>query len=174
MTAAIIKPTYMRVLIKIPFLLLIISLVVISCKKEGPAGPTGNANVTVFNFGSRTINGTSEYQLPGISGAQLDSSIVLAYINPNTYSETVWFPVPGSAGGGVEMSFIIYPVTNGCAFSLRLFKAADGIPYASPIVFRKTRIFIVPANKMVNVNGRIAGPDLKDYYAVKEFYKIPD
>ena len=171
MTAAITKLTYMRVLI--PFLLLIISLMVISCKKEGPAGPTGNANVTVFNFGNRTINGTSEYQLLGISSAQLDSSIVLAYVNPNTFNETVWFPVPGSAGGGIEMSFIIYPITNGSAFSLRLFNA-DGILYPSPIVFRKTRIFIVPANKMVNVNGRVAGPDLKDYYAVKEFYKIPD
>ncbi|RPD41599.1 hypothetical protein EG028_09845 [Chitinophaga barathri] len=162
---------------KVPFLLLIISLMAISCKKDGPAGPAGkdgNANVTVFNFGSRVVTTASNYVLSGISRGRIDSSMVLAYYNPVPEDESAWYPVPGLGSlGAYETRYFISQTSNDYTFSVRLVTPA-GAAYTTPVTFRKMRIFIVPANNVVNVNGRMAGPDLKDYYAVKEFYNIPD
>lgn len=169
----------MQVLTKAPIFLLIISLTAISCKKEGPAGPAGkdgNADVTVFNYPSREFTEFTNYDLPGISQGKIDSSIVLLYYNRVGEPETSWYPAPGIGPGRIfEARCTIW--RNGAIGNYRLqlnLLTLTGAAYTTLTTFRKTRIFIVPANNIVNVNGRIAGPDLKDYYAVKEYYKIPD
>ena len=54
---------------------IVISVSVLSCKKgdQGPQGEAGNANVIVYNFGSKTSAGGSiAYQIVNISQGKAD------------------------------------------------------------------------------------------------------
>lgn len=159
-----------------------------ACKKgdtgpEGPPGPTGNANVTVYNFGPQTFSAVLNLQLSNISQGKIDSSLLLAYYNPANEAATAWYPIPGlGSGANYETRYLLYqsattPASN-YTFSLRLVKM-DGTAYTTSVTFTKVKIFIVPAT-VVLPGGRQTGGmpnipvDINDYHAVCKYYGIEE
>lgn len=167
-------------------LLLFFAVTLFACKKEGPAGPQGvpgpqgpqgPAEVLSYTFGARTFTGSENYILKGLTQAKVDSSLILAYYNPANELASAWYPVPGlGSGSAYATRYLVYggQQLNEYIFSLRVMKAEDQkTPYALPLTFTKLKIFIVPPGKIIP-GGKMAKPDLDDYYAVKEYYGIED
>ena len=75
----------------------------------GPQGPTGNANVQQYTFASKTFTGSTTYAIPGITQAQLTSSIILGY----SFNGTYWYPVPGIGAGGAYQARSFFEVFAG-------------------------------------------------------------
>lgn len=155
------------------------------CKKEtvegpqGPKGDPGNANVKVFNYGSRTFSGSQSYIIPNISQETLDKSMVLAYYNPATESATSWYPVPGMGPSSAYDTRYFLNKEEGSSpdilYNIRLLNPTNGSPYTESVTYTKFRIFVVPASSSTNLESPMQGtPDLYDYYAVKSFYNIED
>lgn len=154
-----------------------------SCKKgdtgpAGPAGADGNADVTVFNYGERTFSGTSGYLMSDISQAKMDASFILAYYNPSTEAATSWYPMPGLGSGGTyDTRYLVYQSSTTPSvytFSLRLMKPDGSGIYTTDVTFTKTRIFLVPASKVL-AGGKMVRPvDFSDYHAVCRYYNIPE
>ncbi len=152
--------------------------------KEGPQGepgPSGNANVTVYNYATQTFTGSVNYTLKNTSQARIDSSLVLAYYNPALEAPTSWYPVPGLGSGGLyDTRSFIFPAVNNVDFNytVRLVNANGTGGYTGQVTFTKFRIFIVPANNIL-VGGRMANQpaapvDYSDYHKVCAYYNIPE
>lgn len=157
--------------------LLTLMMIFAACSKKGDPGPTGNANVTVYNYGSVTFTGSTNYTLTNISQGMIDSSLVLAYYNPSTEAATAWYPVPGGGPvGAYEVRYFIHQsaaTPSTYTMGVRA-QAPAGGPYATPLTFRKFKIIIAPANKVLT-GGRQAAPvDYNDYEAVRKYYNLPD
>lgn len=156
-----------------------------ACKKgdAGPQGPAGNANVTVYNFGSRTFTGTTVYIIPGMTAAQADSSMLLIYYNPSSESATAWYPVPGLGSGGVyETRYFLYqsaPSPVQYSVSVRLMNPDGTGSYPNSVTFTKLRIFVIPASQVLPGGRQIPGVpnipvDINDYHAVCKYYGIEE
>lgn len=163
-----------------------LTLLVFGCSKdkEGPQGepgPSGNANVTVYTYGTQTFTGSINYTLKNMSQARIDSSLVLAYYNPSTEVSTSWYPVPGlGSGGAYDARYFIYPAGNNVDFNyaVRLMNPNGTGGYNTQVTFTKFRIFIVPANNIL-AGGRMANQpaapvDYSDYHKVCAYYNIPE
>jgi hypothetical protein len=162
---------------------LVSALVLMSCSKDGetgstgpagPAGEPGNANVTVYNFGSRTFTGTTTFTIP-VSQGRVDSSIVLAYYNPSTEVASAWYPIPGMGSLGVyETRFVFYQSTPpNYLFAVRLTTGGTTNQHPTAVTFTKTRVFIVPASTLISGRNSPA-VDVADYHAVCRFYNISE
>ncbi len=158
---------------------------VAACKKgdTGPQGPTGNADITVYNFGQTTFTSAVNLLLNNISQGRMDSSLVLAYYNPVPEATTAWYPIPGSGSGGAyETRYFTYqsataPV-SAYSFGLRAIKA-DGTAYTTPLTFRKIKIIIAPASVVIAGGRQMSGVstlpvDVNDYHAVCKYYGIAE
>lgn len=165
------------------FALLILSssLIFSSCKKEvvgpqGPKGDTGNANIRVINFGTRTFFGSQNYTIPNVSKEEMDKSILLVYYNPSNESETSWYPAPGlGSTGSYDVRYAVYKVeSNSPDYSLlvRLHDPNTGGNYNNEVTFSKLKVVLAPATSINNVD--MPTVDLNDYQSVKEFYNIEE
>lgn len=164
----------------------LLSVSVIACKKgdtgsagpAGPAGPTGtqgangNANITMYQFGSQTFTSLLNLTLQNISKERIDSSLILAYYNPSTEAATSWYPIPGSGSGALyETRYFVSQLTaspSSYTFGIRLLKA-DGTLYTTQVTFTKIKVIVAPASTIIN--GRV---NLSDYQAVMNYYNLAE
>ena len=144
-------------------------LFAVACSKEGATGPQGpagtngtngtdgNANVTVYNFGSKTFTGSTTYVIPNLLQADVDNGIILAYYNPSTEAATAWYACPGFGSTGTYNTryFFYQTSTTPSTYTMgvRLLNA-DGTNYASSVTFTKFKIIIAPAGTIVNLRTK--------------------
>lgn len=162
---------------------IVISLLVImtflgqACKKgdAGPKGVDGNANVIQLNYGPQTFTGIYNFPLPdSITQGRIDSSLVLMYYVLDREAPTTWYPVPGlGSGGNFETRSFVYQSGSNpvkLSVSVRIMMPNSPVSYPTPLTFSKTRILIIPASKVMTVNG--GGLDLQHYGAVRSFLNL--
>jgi hypothetical protein len=143
----------------------------------GPQGPTGNANVTIYEFGSRTFLNNLNLAVP-ITREKMDSSFVLLYYNPEGEAVTAWYPIPGlGPGGQYDTRFFVFqsgtsPSTY--TFGVRLINPSTGSAYGAQVTWRKLRIFVVPATTINYLDSADPAIDLADYEAVIELLGIDE
>lgn len=161
---------------QLPLILVLFSA---ACSKKGDAGPAGkdgNANVTVYNFGTRTFTSSLNFTV-NVSQGKMDSSMLLVYYNPEAEAASAWYPAPGGGSGGLYntriLTFQSAPEPSQYTVALRVVTPAGAV-YATPLTFRKTRIFIVPANVVINGARQAPPVDLNDYRAVVKYYGIEE
>jgi hypothetical protein len=186
--------------VKFVMLFLFLAAFICNCSKEGPQGPTGpqgaqgaqgpkgdkgdpgaqgvagNANVTLYNFASKTFTTLTSFQLLA-SQSLVDSSIVLAYYNPSPEVATAWYPIPGLGNSGFYQtrSFFYQVSTSPSTYSytVRLVNANGTGDYTTPVTWTKTRIFLVKATDILTGGRKASLPDFNDYYAVCRYLGIP-
>lgn len=130
-----------------------------SCSKKGDTGPAGNANVTLYNFDSKTFTGSTDYPL-SISQGKVDSSVVLAYYNPSAEAESAWYNIPGNGPTNLYVTRGLFFQANPTTYTYRVFlHNPAGGPYAGSVTFRKFRIFVIPASTLIN--GRVANAEAR-------------
>ena len=140
-------------------LLVAASVLATSCSKKGDTGPAGNANVTLYNFGSKTFTATTEYPL-SISQGKIDSSVVLAYYNPSGEVESAWYNVPGNGPVNLYVTRGLFYQANPTTYSYKVFlHNPSGSSYAGSVTFRKFRLFVIPATTLIT--GRVANPEAR-------------
>lgn len=142
---------------------------------QGAKGDQGNANVQIYEFGSRTFTGSLNLPL-SLSRATVDSSVVFMYYNPVPESESAWYPIPGSGSGGLyETRYflsqaLVSPSTY--TFGVRVFKP-DGTLYNISLTFRKIRIVLVKASAITTIAQRLPSNG-RDYNEMKTFFGLPE
>jgi len=155
--------------------------------QQGPAGPqgmAGNANVTVYTYGSRTFTGLQDYLIPNVTQAKIDSSMLLAYYNPSSESPTSWYPIPGLGSGGLyETRSLTYQSSSSpeqTTLSVRLVKPDGTGSYATAVTFTRLKIFLVPASVVVPLGRRQEGPGsgiptpYPLYEEIKNYFSLSD
>lgn len=149
---------------------------------QGPQGPQGiqgvpgNANVKLFTYGSNTFSFSTSYTIPGLTQADMDKSIVLAYYS---ISSTLWYPMPGIGSGGFyELRYYWdKSVSGGTIFNIRLYNL-NGTNYTNSITFTAVKIFIIQASAVTNLSAnktdliKLLPFDTKDYNAVSAYYGV--
>lgn len=163
-----------KLLLPVAFLFLLASC----SKKEGPAGPPGNANVRVYNFPSMTFTGSINIPIPNLSRGLVDSSVILVYFNPQAEVESAWYPIPGlGSSASYETRFLVYQnaaTPTDYIFAIRAMQTGSSSFYTAPLTFRKTRLFLIPANEFNTVGRNANGIDYSDYHAVCRYYNIQE
>lgn len=160
-------------------LVLFVSGALFACSKgkEGPVGPEGNANVTMYTFENRTFTGSLNLTIDNLSKGKVDSSLVLVYYNPSTEDVTAWYSVPGiGSTSAYETRFFLFqsnPTPSTYTLGIRTLKL-DGSAYGNAVTFRKIRVIIAPASQIVSGRGISGGFDYSDYNAVKAYFNIKD
>lgn len=162
-------------------IMMYMTILCLSCKKgdKGDLGPTGNADVTVYSFGSKSFSQAVDYELP-IPTGKLDSSLVLAYYNPSNEDASAWFSVPGTgSSNNYNTRSFFYAKNNSkttTTFSVRLQQTNGSGPYNTSVTFRKFRIIVAPASNFVQVNstGAKKSVDYSDYHAVLKHYNLSE
>ena len=152
-----------------------------SCSGEdgatGPRGRDGNANVVVFQYGTRTTtSGNFNYTFEASQGF-VDSSLVLAYYNPSTEAPTAWYPVPGLGSGGVYMTRGLW-FQNSTDPSTYLYRAflltpSGSATYTSSVTWTKFKIILVPASEIIPL-ASIGLIDTNDYRAVRDYFGLAE
>ena len=143
---------------------LILLISVLGCK-EGPAGPTGNANVIQLTFGSKTHTGAEiSFSLTGITQDQLNQSAYFTYVNP---TGSFWYALPGTtAGGAKEYRTYVQAQASGAPLLYINRVAGNGTEN-----FTSTRVIIIPASVLNSARLNI---DMTNYLEVKNAFNLPD
>lgn len=172
----------MKKILHVPFVVLMIVLAIISCKKgdrgpagntgpagdQGPQGVAGNANVTQYTFAGQNFITTASASLPVTT-------------TEDTMSRSAWFVYLVRASGNV------YPLpgfgVNGSSeYRLHWFFNSGKVNFTITRVsgtgedYSGIKIIRIYANT-VATGGRMAPQlpdiDLSDYYAVCRYYDLP-
>lgn len=156
-------------------------LLLSACSKEGDPGPkgedgkNGNPEVTAYDFGPQTINGGALNLTYNMTQSKMDSSFLLVYYNPEAELASAWYAMPGlGSGAQYDTRYLTYAGAQAGQYVLAVrLMALNGTAYGSSVKFRKLRMFVVPAVKIVN--ARQAAPvDFNDYHAVVKYYGITE
>lgn len=158
------------------------SLFLFSCSGDdgavgprGPAGADGTAYVKVFEFGSVTFTGSTNYSFEEAQSV-VDESMVLAYYNPSNEAATAWYPAPGLGSTGAYMVrtfwFQINPSPSTYSFGVRLLTPDGAGGYPNEVTFTKFKIVLAPASEIISLS--LSGFDLNDYTAVKDHFGLED
>lgn len=163
---------------------LVCAIALVGCEGErgprgivGVDGQDGNANVVMFEFGSRTTTlGRITYQFAASRGL-VDSSLVLGYANPSDYVASAWIPVPGIGPLDQYMtrSFWHQTSTNPSTYTYTvgiLWPDGSG-PYTNSVTFTKFKIILAPASSITvgTASGKL---DLADYRSVRDYFGLSD
>jgi len=168
-----------KALVLASVLLLLGSL--LSCSGEdgatGPRGADGNANVVVFEYGTRTTtSGNINYEFPASQGL-VDSSLVLAYYNPSTEAATAWYPVPGLGSGGAYMTRGMWFQTSidPSTYWYRAFllTPSGSATYTSSVTWTKFKIILVPASEIIPL-ASVGLIDVNDYRSVRDYFGLAE
>lgn len=153
----------------------------IACKKgdDGPAGPQGNASVTMYTFESQSFVGLLRLYLKDISPGRIDSSLILVYYNPVTEATTAWYPSPGAGSATMyQTRFYLYQSSaSPSIYELSLLTLdLKGFSYPNPVTFRKIRVIIAPAATILPGGRQSSSPPVNyaDYYAVLRYYHLSE
>jgi hypothetical protein len=166
-----------RTLRVLAVLLCIIALV--GCEGEkgptGPAGEDGNANVIIYDYGTRTTtSGDFAYSFEATAG-MIDSSLVLAYAKDADTPADLWYPVPGLGPNNWYMirSFIDQTSSALHSYEVRLRTPDGASAYTSEVTFSRFRIVLAPASEIIPLTA-VGTLDVTDYGAVREHFGLAD
>lgn len=146
---------------------------------QGPAGPQGvmgNANVVLYEYGSLTFTSTASYLMTDITQGRVDSSIVLAYYNPDPEAETAWYAVPGAGSSGtyVTRNFWWQTEVDPSTYTMTVRTHTwTGTLHTTTKTWRKFRIFVVMASAIISPEVK-SEVDLNDYHSVCKFLGIKE
>lgn len=141
----------------------------------GPVGPKGNANVIIYDYGTRTTTaGFFSYQFDATAGL-IDSSLVLAYAKDADTPADLWYPVPGLGPNNWYMirSFLDQLSSTAFTYEVRLMTPVGSAAYTSEVTFSRFRIILAPASEIVPLTA-VGELDVKDYGAVSEHFGLAD
>jgi hypothetical protein len=145
------------------------------CKKEGPAGPAGNANVTATTFTISSWSWSSPYYyvnltVPALTSANMNAAAVMVYIKA---TGTSWTAVPYTQYDTPDNYFMGFNTnTNNVQLTWiydNAFSSGDdpNVVYGTQV--RCKVVVIPPAERKANPNI-----NLYDYEAVKKAYHLED
>lgn len=139
---------------------------------QGPAG-TANVQYSGWNYASNirdtTIDGSAlvvaNLAAPSVTAVMLNNASIQMYLN---FGAGV-FPMPYTSNAGGKESTVSYLPTPG-RFLITRFTSDNSasIPLSSLLQYRYV---IIPGGVNISLNNHI---NLKDYEAVRKFYRIPD
>lgn len=162
-----------------------IILAVSGCSKQGPIGPAGpngtngtngtngangNANVKMYFFQNDSLTTAhSFYKYLPVTGAVIDSSIVLAYYDPNGN----WYPSPGlGVGGAYQTRNYTNPGADSVPFNMSPLNP-DGSAYTgSKITLNRVKILVAPASSVFI--GKTSPVDFNDYKATMKYFGLKE
>ncbi len=138
---------------------------------DGTDGEDGNANVTIFEFDSKTFTTSTSYLMPNVSQQEMGNSLVLAYfgteftdVNNNIFdSMTSWVNVPGTTDTFISQTRIDRTglgnlsenkLDHKLVITLRNF---NGSPHLVSTTFEKFKIILAPAS----ISGKSNNVDLR-------------
>lgn len=145
---------------------------------QGPQGVSGNANVIMYEYGAKTFTGSVEYLMTDLSKNRADSSMIIAFYNPEGGNATAWYGIPSL---GPENAYITthnwyQSSTNPSTYTMNVtLFTPGGVEYSSNVTFTKFRIFvtkasaILPGGRVKNLNPQEAGIDLTDHDVLCEY-----
>lgn len=147
-----------------------ISLFAFSCKKDDKTIAEPQSKVKVLNFGTRTFTGATDYELTGLTQAEIDSSAVLAYYTPSNEASTAWYAISdyGSNASYYVRALIVQISPEKIAMRLRLLQP-NGAAYASPVTFTRFKVVIVPATDVASISSQV---NINNYKAVENLYQL--
>lgn len=172
--------------VKIFAVILVLSALLFSCSgKDGATGPAGkngtngqdgNANVIVFEYGTRTTtSGMLSYSFTATQGL-VDSSLVLGYYVNATFPDW-WYPVPGLGTSGLFTTRSYWLADTGTPgqfkYWLNLLTPNGSSDYTTSTTFTKFKIILVPASLVIPVTSR-GMLNLSDYNAVSEYLNLSE
>ncbi|WP_199417121.1 hypothetical protein [Chitinophaga silvatica] len=144
----------------------------------GPQGATGNANVVMYTFGSKTFTGLYNYALGNLRTSFVDSCLILAYYVPSTEGQTTWYQIGGLASGALydTRGFIYQTSTSPSqyAYSARLVTVGSSASYPNSVTFTKFKVILAPASTIIAGARGANHPDFNDYKATLEFFGLKD
>ncbi len=162
---------------------LLLSAFLFSCSGEdgatGPAGAKGadgtdgNANVIIFEYGTRTTTtGSIQYTFNATS-AFVDSCLVLGYYFPSTAPN--WYPIPGMGPEALYSTRPWWRASSSTVYSywVELRSPTGSTLYTTSTTFTKAKIILVPASEIIPLTSR-GLLDLSDYNAVREYLNLPE
>lgn len=148
---------------------------------QGPQGVSGNANVILYEYGAQTFSGSANYLITNLTKNRADSSMIIAFYNPDGADATAWYGIPSLGPGN---AYIVthnwyQSSTNPSTYTMNIaLFTPGGAEYSSNVTFNKFRIFvtkassILPGGKVKNLNPQEAGIDLTDHDAVCEYFGL--
>jgi hypothetical protein len=154
--------------------LFVIALVMTNgCKKEGPPGPAGNANVTATTFSASSWSWSSPYyyanfNVPDLTSSNINTAAVMVYFST---TGGTWIAVPytqytsaydyhmgfNTSAGTVQVTWV---------YDSSLSNGSDPNAFYSTTVQYKI-VVIPPSARQANPNV-----NLKDYNAVKAAFQL--
>lgn len=143
---------------------------------KGDKGDDGNANVVLYEFGSRTFTNSLDLDL-FVSRALVDNSMVLVYYNPSNEVETAWFASPGlGSSAKYQTRYFIYQNSTSPSvyrLGIRAIKPDVFEEYGLPLTFRKIKVIFAEASTILSAqaSGQL---DLENYQSVKQALRIQD
>lgn len=164
--------------------ILLLSAFLFSCSGEdgatGPAGPKGadgadgNANVTAYEFGTRTTTtGTINYQFTATQ-AHIDSCLVLGYFQSPAAAGN-WYPIPGVGPNTLYQTRSYWQATNATTqqYVVKLVTMDGTTAYLTSTTFSKMKLYLVPASVIIPLTSR-GLLNVSDYNAVRDYLKLSD
>lgn len=155
------------------FVMLLMSVVLFSCKKEtgptgatGAAGKDGNANVVMYKFGSFDFSTNDFAQSITMSQDSFDNMVWLAYIK---YNSTNTYSVPGFGyGGTTNYRFYTYNATA----TLHEFDIAK--VSGTGEAYDDVKIVGIGISKIIGKKSSLPDIDFSNYNVVKAYYGLKD
>ena len=153
-----------------------ILLLAISCSKpeNGKDGKEGNANVTQYNFASRTFTGLTTYQIPNFTQEKLDNSVVLCYYFPTIIY--AWYNVPGIGANVDFISRSFYAINNITNLNIEVkLLNSNFTAYTTSTTFDKFKVIIIPNSTVIT--AKLSNqPDFKNmsYHEVCSYLNIAE
>ena len=156
-------------------LLLTVTLLTNGCKKEGPAGPAGNANVTARTFSASSWAWSSPYyyanfSMPEINSTNINSAAIMVYFRANSGN---WSALPYTQYNSPYNYYMGFNTSNGNVQVTWVydtsFSSGDDPNVFYSITVQYKIVVIPPAERLANPNV-----NLLDYNAVKAAYHLED
>ena len=162
-------------------IVLVLSAVFFSCSGEdgavGPTGKSGNANVIVYQYDTRTTSsGSFSYDFEASRGL-VDSSLVLAYYYYSAPADTFWYAVPGMGPAGAFLTRSIWSQTSTSpstfSYWVGLMNPDGSGSYYTSTTFLKFKIVLAPASVIIPATSR-GLLNLSDYNAVADYLGLSE
>jgi hypothetical protein len=138
----------------------------------------GNANVILYEYGTQTFSGSANYLITNLTKNRADSSMMIAFYNPEGADASAWYGIPSLGPGNAYIATHNWyqSSTNPSTYTMTVsLFTPGGSAYSSDVTFSKFRIFvtkasaILPGGRVKILSPQEAGIDLTDHNAVSKF-----
>ncbi|OIQ21273.1 hypothetical protein [Lacinutrix sp. MedPE-SW] len=148
--------------------------------EQGIAGIDGNANVQTITFDASSFSGSfSSVSIPQLTQDVLQNDVVISYL---TDSDNYWVPIP-CPYESIGFDFAVHVILYEGGLDLDYLDASNSTYSISAGDLQSLKVVIIESTSTTtgkNTNGKQqiynelaqAGIDIKDYYAVCDYYGI--